>query len=85
MSRNCGLGRVLQSLSSGAQHVIDSEDPKVWANAIKAVRAKAVQVRREESEQLRNDYMQRFNCEEQWDEIVKEMFSMNAHKSGEYK
>ena len=48
VSRNCGLGRVLQSLSSGAQHVIDSEDPKVWANAIKAVRAKAVQVRREE-------------------------------------
>ena len=85
VSRNCGLGRVLQSLSSGAQHVIDSEDPKVWANAIKAVRAKAVQVRREESEQLRNDYTQRFNWEKQWDEIVKEMFSMNAHKSGEYK
>ena len=84
VSGNCGLGMVLKSLPSGAQHVIDSEDPQDWADAIKKVRAKAVQVRKAESEQLRNDYMQRFNWKMQCNEIVKKMFSMNPHKSGEF-
>ena len=84
VSGNCGLGMVLMKLPSGAQHVINSEDPQAWADAIKKVRAKAVQVRREESEQLRKDYMQQFNWKMQCDEIVKKMFSMNPHKSGEF-
>ena len=84
VSGNCGLGMVLKSLPSGARHVIDSEDPQAWADAIKKVRAKAVQVRKAESEQLRNDYMQRFNWKMQCNEIVKKMFSMNPHKSGEF-
>ena len=84
VSRNCGLGMVLMKLPSGAQHVINSDDPQAWADAIKNVRAKAMQVRREESEQLRKDYMQQFNWKMQCDEIVKKMFSMNPHKSGEF-
>ena len=84
VSGNCGLGMVLMKLPSGAQHVINSDDPQAWADAIKNVRAKAVQVRREESEQLRKDYMQQFNWKMQCDEIVKKMFSMNPHKSGEF-
>ena len=84
VSGNCGLGMVLMELRSGAQHVIDSEDPEVWANAIKNVRAKAVQVRREESERLRLDYKQKFNWKIQCDEIVKKLFSMKPHKSGEF-
>ena len=85
VSGKCGLGKVMKSLHSGAQHVIDSEDPQTWADAIKKVRAKAVQKRREDSEELRKYYMQRFNWKKQCDEIVKKMFSMNANKSGEYK
>ena len=84
VSGNCGLGMVLMKLPSGAQHVINSDDPQAWADAIKNVRAKAMQVRREESEQLRKDYMQQFNWKMQCDEIVKKMFSMNPHKSGEF-
>ena len=84
VSGNCGLGMVLMKLPSGAQHVINSDDPQAWADAIKNVRAKAVQVRREESEQLRKDYMQQFNWKMQCNEIVKKMFSMNPHKSGEF-
>ena len=84
VSGNCGLGMVLKSLPSGAQHVIDSEEPQAWADAIKKVRAKAVQVRKAESEQLRKDYTQRFNWKMQCDGIVKKMFSMNPHKSGEF-
>ena len=84
VSGNCGLGMVLMKLPSGAQHVINSDNPQAWADAIKNVRAKAVQVRREESEQLRKDYMQQFNWKMQCDEIVKKMFSMNPHKSGEF-
>ena len=84
VSGNCGLGMVLMKLPSGAQHVINSDDPQAWADAIKNVWAKAVQVRREESEQLRKDYMQQFNWKMQCDEIVKKMFSMNPHKSGEF-
>ena len=85
VSGKCGLGKVMKSLHSGAQHVIDSEDPQTWADAIKKVRAKAVQKRREDSEELRKYYVQRFNWKKQCDEIVKKMFSMNANKSGEYK
>ena len=85
VSGKCGLGKVMKSLHSGAQHVIDSEDPQTWADAIKKVRAKAVQKRREDSEELRKYYMQRFNWKKQCDEIVTKMFSMNANKSGEYK
>ena len=84
VSGNCGLGMVLMKLPSGAQHVINSDDPQAWADAIKNVRAKAMQVRREESEQLRKDYMQQFNWKMQCNEIVKKMFSMNPHKSGEF-
>ena len=85
VSGKCGLGKVMKSLHSGAQHVIDSEDPQTWADAIKKVRAKAVQKRREDSEELRKYYVQRFNWKKQCDEIVKKMFSMNANKCGEYK
>lgn len=85
VSGNCGLGMVLKKLPSGKQHVVESEDPQVWADKIKEVRAKDPKVRSSESEKLRNEYMSHFTWETQCDQLVETMFTMVPAKSGMFK
>lgn len=80
VSRNSGLGMALKMLPSGANHVVESDDPEVWANKIKAVRAKDPTLRALEAEQLRNEYMDKFKWEDQCNELVEKMIT----KHGKY-
>ena len=85
VSGNCGLGMVLKKLPSGKQHVVESDDPRVWADKIKEVRAKDPKACRLQSEKLRNEYKNHFSWETQCDQLVETMFTMVPAKSGMFK
>ena len=85
VSGNCGLGMVLKKLPSGKQHVVESEDPQVWADKIKEVRAKNPTVRKLQSQKLRHEYRSHFSWETQCDQLVEIMFGMVPAKSGMFK
>ena len=76
ISGSCGLGVALKGLPSGGKHVVDSNDPQDWAKKIREIRAKGVQTRHEEAEQLRNEYSWEFNWREQCDELVRKFFTL---------
>ena len=84
VSGNCGLGMALKKLRSGKQHVVESEDPQVWADKIREVREKDPKARRLQSEDLRNEYMVFFSGETQYEQLVEKLFTMVPAKSGNY-
>ncbi|XP_068751384.1 uncharacterized protein [Montipora capricornis] len=75
VSGNSGLGDALQDVPLGSSCVVNSEDPKEWAKAIKSVRKKSRNVRLEETEILRTQYAKKHCWKEQCDELVKMMFN----------
>ena len=78
VSRNSGLAMALKMLPSGADHVVESDNPQVWADKIKEVRAKDPTIRALEAEQLRNEYMYQFNWEDQCNELVEKMITKHS-------
>ena len=79
-----GLGVILKKMSSGVNHVVESDDPQVWADKIKEVRAKDPQTRRLEAEKLRNEYMSQFRWKEQCDKLVETFFEIVQQDDGMY-
>ena len=79
VSKNSKLGMTLKMLPSGAKYVVESDDPEVWANKIKAVRAKDPTLRALEAEQLRNEYMDKFKWEDQCNELVEKMITKHGN------
>ena len=77
VSGNSGLGIALKKLPSGGKHVVDSEDPQVWAEKIKEVREKGHKTVAQEAEQLREEYMKEFSWEKQCRKLVEKMMSKN--------
>ncbi|KAL9989483.1 hypothetical protein ACROYT_G004041 [Oculina patagonica] len=82
VSGNIGLGVALKKLPSGANHVVESDEPQVWADKIKEVRVKDPKARSSEAEALRKEYTGQFNWKEQCDNLVEKMFSMIPTKHG---
>lgn len=82
VSGNIGLGFALKKLPSGANHVVESDDPQIWANKIKEVRAKDPKTRGSEAEALRKEYTGQFNWKDQCDKLVDKMFTMIPNKHG---
>ena len=78
VSGNSGLGMTLKTLPSGRKHVMETDDPKVWADKIKEVREKGPQTRALETEQLRKEYMKEFNWEAQCNKLVEKMIVQNG-------
>lgn len=76
VSRNIGLGAALKNLPSGANHVVESDDPQVWADKIKEVKAKDVKGRSVEAETLRKEYTRQFDWKDQCKNLVEKMFTM---------
>lgn len=76
VSGNIGLGAALKKLPSGANHVVESDDPQVWADKIKEVKAKDVKGRSIEAETLRKEYTGQFNWKDQCENLVEKMFTM---------
>ena len=78
VSSNSGLGMALKMLPFGAKHVVESDDPQVWADKIKEIRAKGPIICALEAEQLRNEYMHTFNWEDQCNKLVEKMITKHS-------
>ena len=73
VSANSGLGEALREVVFGSQSVVNSEDPKDWAKAIKCVQQKKREVRLSESRSLRKKYMKKYSWEEPCKSLVIKM------------
>ena len=79
---NTGLGMAVKKLRSGAQYIIDSDDPEVWAKKIKQVRKKGAGRCSEDAKKLRKEYMAKYSTQEQCHALVKKMRELFADKQG---
>ena len=76
VSSNSGFGEALSKVPFGSSFVIDSEDPEVWAAAIKKVWGKERQGRLEEAEMLRTSYERKYNWAKQSRDLLGKMMSL---------
>lgn len=76
-----GLGVALKKLPSGGKQVVDSDDPQVWAQKIKEIRAKDHETTSFETRQLREEYMQKYSWEDQCNKLVEKMMMGNGRQS----
>lgn len=76
-----GLGVALRKLLSGGKQVVDSDDPQVWAQKIKEIRAKGRESTSFEARQLREEYMQKYSWEDQCNKLVEKMMMGNGRQS----
>lgn len=84
ISEYSGLGIVLKNIPLGNSSVVASDDPKVWADRIKQIRAKTSEIHHAEAVKLREAYMQRFNWKDQCDKLVEELFRIIPQECGMY-
>ncbi|XP_020624942.1 uncharacterized protein LOC110062399 [Orbicella faveolata] len=77
VSGNSGLGDALKKVPSGTSYVVDSEDPKEWAKAIKTVRERNRGLRLEESNLLRAKYAETYSWRKQCDCLVEKMLHLS--------
>ncbi len=78
VSKHSGLAMALKTLPYGANHVVESDDPQIWAERISAVRAKDPAIRVREAEQLKNEYKDKFNWEDQCNILVERMITKHG-------
>ena len=76
ISGNCGLAIALRKLPSGNKHVVDSDDPVVWAKKIREIKEKDGQICRSEAEQLKNEYSAAYNMEDQVYSLIDKFSTM---------
>ncbi|XP_078384326.1 uncharacterized protein LOC144666799 [Oculina patagonica] len=80
VSGNSGFGDALRILPLGKPLVVDSADPKDWAEAIRAVRLKDRAERLEETQRLRMCYEETYSWEKQCEALVEKMWNL-VHES----
>ena len=73
VSGNTGLAEALKKVPHGSSCVVESEDPKDWANGIRAVRHKDREVRLGEFDVVRGAYAKKYSWKEQCDKLVERM------------
>ena len=76
VSKNSGFGEALSKVPFGSSFVIDSEDPKVWAAAIKSIWDKDRQRRLEEAETLRDSYQKKYSWAKHNRELLDKMINL---------
>ena len=73
VSGNSGLGEALKKVPHGSSCVVESKNPKDWANAIRAVRHKDREMRLGEFDVVRGAYAKKYSWKEQCDKLVERM------------
>ena len=73
VSGNSGFGEALKKVPFASSCVVESDDPKEWASAIKVVRHKDREMRLGESKVVRIAYAEKYSWEEQCDKLVERM------------
>ena len=76
VSGNSGIGKALKKVPYGSTCVVYTEDPVIWAEAIKAVCRKEREVRLTEAILLRQSYAKTYQWERQCSTLVEEMLEM---------
>jgi len=82
ISENCGLGIALKRLPFGDMYVVDSQDPQVWAERIKEIKEKDVEICHSEVEQLKKEYIKEYMWENQFNSVVAEFVKMFPSSDG---
>ena len=77
VSGNSGLGEALKEVPYGSSCVVESENPKDWANAIKAVRKKNRKLRLSESKVLRGVYAEMYSWQDHCNRLVERMLAIS--------
>ena len=76
VSKNSGFGEALSKVPFGSSSLIDSEDPKVWASAIRDIWGKERKKRLEEAEVLRSLYGKEYSWAKQSKDLLEKMITM---------
>ena len=76
VSSNSGFGEALSKVPFGSSSVIDSEDPEVWAAAMKKVWGKDREGRLDEAETLRTSYERKYSWANQSRDLLGKMISL---------
>ena len=80
VSANSGLGEALRKVSYGSCSVVDSEDPKDWANGIRVARQKDRKIRLNESKILSETYAKVYNWQDHCNRLVEIMRNISRGK-----
>ena len=80
VSGNSGLGQALKKVQYGSSCVVDSEDPKDWASAIKAVHHKDRDMRLFESRILRESYAKMYDWQDQCNRLIETVLNITRSK-----
>ena len=83
VSGNSGLGEALKKVPFGFGFVVESEDPRDWAQTIKSVRHKDREIRLREREVVCAAYAEKYSWKEQCYKLVEMMKSITLE--GKYK
>ena len=75
VSKNSGFGEALHKVPFGSLCVINSEDAKVWAEAINGIWNKDRETRLQEAEVLRSSYEKKYSWAKQTQGLVTKMIS----------
>ena len=78
VSGNSGLAEALKKVPHGSSCVVESEDPKDWANAIRAVRHKDREMRLGEFDFVRGAYAKKYSWKEQCDKLVERIKAISS-------
>ena len=84
VSGNTGLAEALKKVPFGLSCVVESQDPKDWANAIRTVRCKDREMRLGELDVVRGAYAKKYSWKEQCDKLVHKMRTINTSE-GQFK
>ena len=76
VSKNSGFGEALSKVPFGASSVIESEDPMMWASAIKDICNRDRQRRLEEAKTLRTSFAEKYSWAKQSRALVDSMIRM---------
>ena len=77
VSGNSGFGEALKKVPFASSCVVQSEDPKDWANAIKAVREKDRKLRLLEIEIIREQYAKMYTWQDHCNRLVERMLAIS--------
>ena len=80
VSGNSGLGEALKKVPYGSNWVVDSDDPKEWAKAIKTVHQKERNLRLEEIKIVCEEYAKRYSWEKDCALLVGKMMEITSGK-----
>ena len=81
VSGDSGLGEALKEVPHGSSYVVESENPKDWANAIKSVRKKNRRLRLREAKTLQGDYAEMYSWQNHCNRLVLRMFAISRGNS----